>query len=278
MSQSNTSNSNLTEKRRVLPNSYRDPRKNCNNSSKKVKFDREDDVFMDVFEDEINNLKINSQKDLFEDVNDKAIVIKSDLNEYRIDSCIKECIELTKRFYEIMKNDSAFGVNKNSFIYWKKTPGTGKKFREYINSCTLLKKLVQAVNERKELSKVCKKIYAVENLGEKQRLLGDSFNLTKDILDFRGDKDFFEFKRKCHFKRYMYIYHYFLKICKFSISNIKEYDDIIKYYKEDLGEFEYKTLKIDTNDELVYDKSKLMELEVKVFSSNEIDLQLRLNK
>lgn len=209
---------------------------------------------MDVCENELKKIKI--EEDLPTQLSTELIPLNTvDELEQRkptLDEKINEVIKLQSRFYEIFYNDSRFDINKDVYIYWKKTSGTGKEFRKFIEHASVLQKLVQSLNERSQMSKAAKKLYVIDNLNDKQRILGFS---TKKDQNFMDDKTFLEFKKESHRKRFKHIFYIFLKQYNFNILlNIKNVESLLFHYKNTLKDIEYNNLKEDSFDELLYKK------------------------
>ena len=92
--------------------------------------DYEAETTVDLLLDSANTIENKAQEEL------------TRYNDPRLNKYIQDVIDMNMRFYDIMANDTRYGVNKNTYIYWKKNPGTGKYFREFIGKTTLLKKLI----------------------------------------------------------------------------------------------------------------------------------------
>ena len=102
-----------------------------------------------------------------------SIVVPS--QDYTIEELIeleeldKEIEEISK-FYFVMKDDFRFAVNKKTFLTWKGV-GAGRYFKNYINKCPVLNKLVHIVLERQEMSKCYKRCQCIDENDKKYRFL-----------------------------------------------------------------------------------------------------------
>lgn len=198
----------------ILKNGYRYSQ--CNHEVKEmflkdIKYDK-------MLEDDIYNLN----KDLFKEVYEK------ELEEF-------------KDFYKKVGSGVRYGINIKTFNLWKKQPGVGKYYRELMNNCSILGRLLQVINERKEMSKVAvSKLYNEEKDTDELDFL---YYTKKDYKKKCNDNKFYEFKFECHRKRFLYLYGFFMKFFNFNIKDVRDYNDVEHYYFYDFIYFDDKFIK-----------------------------------
>lgn len=150
-----------------------------------------------------------------------------------VDFDMKE-FEAAKGFYITLKGYNNYDVTHENYIYWKKTPGVGRYYREYVNNASLLMILVQLINERRELARLHEYEDDNSELYKKSSLfkyLDKSRKKAHNVYDKNVmTPEFVQFKTMCHLKRFGFIRNYLKEKFNVDGNEFRKYDDVKNYF------------------------------------------------
>ena len=148
---------------------------------------------------------------------------------------VDEEFEAARRFYKIFKGLNKYDITEAKYMYWKKTPGVGKYYKEYIQSIPLKLVLVQVVNEWAELAKLYKlemKQIESKSVNLLMKYLKQPKYLNSDCKDLEGKTpEFLEFKKNCHLKRMGFLKFFIKENYDIDYDKFKSYVDIKWFIK-----------------------------------------------
>lgn len=167
-----------------------------------------------------------------EQLNSEGVV---DNCELAIDKFNEEEFNAAKDFYITLKGYNKYDVTPENYIYWKKTPGVGKGYKEYIENASLVMIMVQFINERRELARLHDFEENVSSL-KKKDILFAYLKRNKNIVDkYEYDvkvmtPEFVKFKTMCHLKRFGYIRNYLKDNYNIDANEFRKYDDVRNFF------------------------------------------------
>lgn len=176
---------------------------------------------------------LNSEMVVKEELNSEEVV---DDCELAIEKFNEEEFSAAKDFYITLKGYNRYDVTPENYIYWRKTPGVGKGFKEYIESASLLMIMVQFINERRELARLHDFQENVSELKKKDVLFAYLKRNRNIINKYEYDvkvmtPEFVEFKTMCHLKRFGYLRNYLKDNYNIDANEFRKYDDVKNFFK-----------------------------------------------
>jgi hypothetical protein len=161
--------------------------------------------------------------------------LKYRTNEVFTDFGEDEELNVAMKYYTVLKGTTRYDINEGTWKCWRKNPGIGKYFKEYVRSSPLKMALVQVINERVELAKIHKyeikknsqeEMYGILKYVKKPKVL------PWELQDLEGKPaEFIKFKGDCHAKRIGFLKFYLQKNYGIDYDKFKSYNDVKWFIK-----------------------------------------------
>ena len=104
---------------------------------------KQDDLKLTELDEHINNIWLNEST-----INEQKELEVRRYNDPILNDFIRKEIDTVSKFYTVYANYNKYDINENVYNFWHQTPHVGKYYSELLKKFSILRKLIQSVNEK----------------------------------------------------------------------------------------------------------------------------------